>query len=170
MRLKMKAQISTFFSPDDDTQKVFLDFIRSTKKHLRIAIYSLHLPPLIDDLIQLHRSGVDIALVCDLSQAKGKYERPEIEQLRLAGVPLVVGTSQKHKIMHHKFTVKDKIAVESGSWNYSLSASEESNYFDIIESSERAELFLSKWQEMWDWISKNEPQKTAAMTQSHRLR
>jgi phosphatidylserine/phosphatidylglycerophosphate/cardiolipin synthase-like enzyme len=158
MGLSTKAQIHTFFSPDDDTQKVFLDFIRGTTKHLRIAIYSLHLPPLVDDLIQLHRSGVDVALVCDQSQADGKYERPEIQQLRLAGVPLVVGTSQKHKIMHHKFAVRDKVAVESGSWNYSLSASEESNYFDIIESSDRAELFLSKWQEIWNWISKNEPQ------------
>ncbi len=158
MSLSTKAQIHTFFSPDDDTQKVFLDFIRSTTKHLRIAIYSLHLPPLVDDLLQLHRSGVDIALVCDHSQAEGKYEHPEIQQLRLAGVPLVVGTSQKHKIMHHKFTVKDKVAVESGSWNFSLNASDESNYFDIIESSDRAALFLSKWQEMWNWISKNEPQ------------
>jgi hypothetical protein len=68
---------------------------------LRIAIYSLHLPFLVDDLIQLHRSGVDIALVCDRSQAEGKYEHPEIQQLCLAGVPLLVGTSQNHKIMHH---------------------------------------------------------------------
>jgi phosphatidylserine/phosphatidylglycerophosphate/cardiolipin synthase-like enzyme len=158
MSISTKAQIHTFFSPDDDTQKVFLDFIRSTKQHLRIAIYSLHLPPLVDDLIQLHRSGVNIALVCDHSQAEGRYEHPEIEQLRLAGVPFVVGTSQKHKIMHHKFAVKDKVAVESGSWNFSLSASEESNYFDIIESWDRAATFLSKWQEMWNWISENEPQ------------
>jgi len=102
---------------------------------------------------QFHRAGVDTSLVCDSSHAKGKYEHPEIQQLRLTGVPLVAGTSQKHKIMHHKFIVKDEVAVESGSWNFSLSASEESNYFDIIESSDRAALFLSKWKEMWDWIS-----------------
>jgi phosphatidylserine/phosphatidylglycerophosphate/cardiolipin synthase-like enzyme len=118
----------------------------------------LHLPPLIDELIQLHKRGVDVALVCDHTQARGKYEHPEIEQLRAAGIPLVEGTSQKHKIMHHKFAVRDKTTVLSGSWNFSLSASEENNYFDIVESPERAALFLSKWQEMWDWIVENEPQ------------
>lgn len=149
-------KIQTFFSPDDDTQSVFLDFIRSTQSHLRIAVYGLHLPPLIDELIELHKRGVDIALVCDHTQARGKYEKPEIIQLLQAGVPLLEGTSEKHKIMHHKFAVRDKSAVLSGSWNFSQSASDESNYFDIIESPERAALFLSKWQEMWNWIASHE--------------
>src|ERR1700730_823396 len=136
MGLITGAQVSTYFSPDDDTQNVFLQFIHGTKHHLRIAIYSLHLPPLINDFISLHQSGIDLALVCDHSQALGKYEQPEIAQLKAAGVPLVVGTSQKHKIMHHKFAVQDQSIVEAGSWNYSLSASAESNFFDIVVSTD----------------------------------
>lgn len=148
--------ISTYFSPDDDTQTEFLNFIRATKQHLRIAVYGLHLPPLIDALINLHQSGVDVAIVCDHTQARGTAENPEIHQLLASGVPLLEGTSSKHKIMHHKFAVGDKAAVLSGSWNFSQSASEENNYFDVIESPERAALFLSKWQEMWDWIKTHE--------------
>ncbi|MBM7644080.1 phosphatidylserine/phosphatidylglycerophosphate/cardiolipin synthase-like enzyme [Scopulibacillus daqui] len=157
MGCQTQAQISTYFSPDDNTQEIFLDFIRKTKNHLRIAIYSFDLKNLTDDLIQLHQSGVDVALICDHSQAQESYERTEIDKLRAANIPLVEGTSQKHKIMHHKFAVRDQIDVESGSWNYTYSASDESNYFDIITSPERAKLFLSKWQEIWDWITKNEP-------------
>ncbi|MCL6442483.1 MAG: hypothetical protein K6T83_03290 [Alicyclobacillus sp.] len=159
MGLTTGLSISTYFSPDDDTQTTFLQFVAGTTSHLRIAIYGLHLPPLIDELINLHRRSVDVALVCDSSQAAGKYERPEILQLLDAGIPLLVGTSQRHHIMHHKFLVRDKTAVLSGSWNFSESASQESNYFDIIESPERAALFLAKWQEMWDWIQTHEAGK-----------
>jgi phosphatidylserine/phosphatidylglycerophosphate/cardiolipin synthase-like enzyme len=123
---------------------------------LRIAVYGLHLPPLIEALIELHNAGKDVALVIDHTQARGTYENPEVKQLLAAGVPLLEGTSQKHKIMHHKFAVRDKESVLSGSWNFSQSASEESNYFDIVDSTDRATLFLSKWQEIWDWISTHE--------------
>jgi phosphatidylserine/phosphatidylglycerophosphate/cardiolipin synthase-like enzyme len=151
-------KMGTYFSPNDNTEEIFLDFIRNTKSHLRIAVYGLHLPKLIDELIALHNAGVDVALVVDHTQARGKYERPEIVQLRQAGVPLVEGTSTHHRIMHHKFVVRDKVDVLAGSWNFSQSASEESNWFDIIHLEERAKLFLSVWQEMWDWISANESQ------------
>jgi phosphatidylserine/phosphatidylglycerophosphate/cardiolipin synthase-like enzyme len=150
--------IQTYFSPNDDTEKIFLDFINNTKEHLRIAVYGLHLPKLIDSLLDLHKRGVDIALVIDHTQARGKYENPEVKQLIDAGIPLLEGTSEKHKIMHHKFAVRDKEFVLSGSWNFSESASEENNYFDIIQSEHRANLFLLHWQEMWNWIEKNEQQ------------
>jgi phosphatidylserine/phosphatidylglycerophosphate/cardiolipin synthase-like enzyme len=150
------VDIQTYFSPNDDTEKVFLDFINNTKEHLRVAVYGLHLPKLIDSLIDLHKRGVDVAIICDHSQARGKYENPEIKQLLTAGVPLLEGTSEKHKIMHHKFAVRDKEFVLSGSWNFSESASLEDNYFDIIQSEHRAKLFLMKWQEIWDWIQQHE--------------
>lgn len=156
MSIEVGLKMSTYFSPDDDTQGIFLQFIKSTKSHLRIAIYGLHLPPLIDDLIALHKRGVDVALVIDHTQARGTYEKPEVIELLKAGVPLLEGTSDKHKIMHHKFAVRDKEITLSGSWNFSETASLESNYFDVVESLERAALFLSKWQEMWDWISTHE--------------
>ena len=158
MSAEVGLKVATYFSPDDDTQRVFLDFVRQARSHLRIAIYGLHLPPLIDELVNLHRSGVDVALVIDHTQARGKYERPEVEQLRAAGIPLVEGTSEKHHIMHHKFAVRDGVSVLSGSWNFSESASLESNYFDVVDSDVRAQLFLSKWQEIWDWVSTHEQQ------------
>ncbi|KPV42032.1 phospholipase D-like domain-containing protein [Alicyclobacillus ferrooxydans] len=156
MSAEVGLKVATYFSPDDDTQRVFLDFIRQARSQLRIAIYGLHLPPLIDELVNLHRSGVDVALVIDHTQARGKYERPEVEQLRAAGVQLLQGTSEKHHIMHHKFAVRDGVSVLSGSWNFSESASLESNYFDVVDSDVRAQLFLSKWQEIWDWVSSHE--------------
>lgn len=154
----MELDIETYFSPDEDTKGKFLEFIQGTQTHLRIAIYGLHLPELVDSLIKLHNQGVDVALVCDHTQARGTYERPEILQLRAAGIPLWEGTSQKHRILHHKFAVRDQDTVLAGSWNFSQSASDEANYFDIIKQAVRAQRFLKIWDELAEFIKLHEGQ------------
>lgn len=156
MSLEVSLKMKTMFSPDDDVTTEFLQFISATSSHLRIAIYGLHLPVLIDEILKLHNNKIDVAFVCDETQADGHYERPEVVQLKAAGVPIKIGTSSKHRIMHNKFVVQDQASVWSGSWNFSSTASLESNQADLIYSVDRATLFLSKWQEMWDWIDKNE--------------
>lgn len=156
MALEVGLRISTFFSPDDPCQDVLLDFVCQTQQHLRVAMYGLHLPPLIDALLALHAAGKDVALVLDHTQAAGHAEKPEVQALLAAGVPLRIGTSQKHAILHHKFFVRDKSAVLAGSYNASLGAAKEANYFDVVDNADRATLFLAKWQELWDFISAHE--------------
>jgi phosphatidylserine/phosphatidylglycerophosphate/cardiolipin synthase-like enzyme len=151
-------RVQTWFSPDQDCQSALVAFVGGTREHLRVAMYGFHLPPVRDQLIALRARGADVALVLDHSQAEGRAERADVEALRAAGVPLVVGTSQRHRIMHHKFFVRDRADVLAGSYNASLTAALEANYFDVTRSSERAALFLAKWQALWDWIRANEPQ------------
>lgn len=148
----------TYFSPQDDTLQAFLSFIQSAKKKIRVADYSFNLEPLVDLLIEKHKSGVDVKLVLDKSQSKGVTEKPAIAKLQKAKVPFVVGTSIKHKIMHNKFTILDDEWVQSGSWNYTVAASDEDNFFDIEHSVDRANFFTADWQHMFDWISENESQ------------
>jgi phosphatidylserine/phosphatidylglycerophosphate/cardiolipin synthase-like enzyme len=148
----------TYFSPQDDTLKVFLDFIASAKKKIRIADYSFNLAQVVEILIKKHKAGIDVRLVLDKSQSTGSTEKPQIAKLVAAKVPFVVGTSDLHQIMHNKFTIIDDEWVESGSWNYTNAASDENNFFDIEHSIERATIFTADWQQMYDWISANEPQ------------
>jgi phosphatidylserine/phosphatidylglycerophosphate/cardiolipin synthase-like enzyme len=148
----------TYFSPQDDTLEAFLAFIGTAKKKIRVADYSFNLKPLVALLIEKQKAGVDVQLVLDKSQSVGVTEKPEIAQLKKAKVPFVVGTSDKHKIMHNKFTIVDDEWVQSGSWNYTAAASDEDNFFDIEHSEERATAFAADWQKMYDWIKANEPQ------------
>ena len=149
----------TYFSPQDDTLKAFLAFIATAQKKIRVADYSFNLDPLVELLIKKHKAGVDVRLVLDRSQSSGPTEQPEIKKLRAAGLRFVIGTSDKHKIMHNKFTIIDDAWVQSGSWNYTNAASDEDNFFDIEHSTDRAAFFTADWQKMYDWISKNEPQQ-----------
>jgi phosphatidylserine/phosphatidylglycerophosphate/cardiolipin synthase-like enzyme len=147
----------TYFSPQDDTVAVFLDFIRSAKNKIRIADYSFNLEPLVELLIEKHSQKVDVQLVLDKSQSSGTTEKPAIAKLKEAKISFVVGTSDKHKIMHNKFAIVDDEWVQSGSWNYTAAAADEDNFFDIEHSIDRANVFMADWQGMFDWITKNEP-------------
>ena len=148
----------TYFSPDDDTTKAYLDFLGTAKHKVRVADYSFNMDAVVELLISLHQKGLDVKLVLDKSQAAGLTEKPEIAKLRAAGVDFVIGTSEKHKIMHNKFTILDDVWVQSGSWNYTNAASDENNFFDVEHSPFRASKFSAQWQEMYDWITANEPQ------------
>ena len=150
------ATRKTYFSPEDDTTSAYLAFLRTATKKVRLADYSFNMDAIVELLIDLKNKGVDVQLVLDRSQAAGKTEKPEIAKLRAAGIDMVIGTSDKHKIMHNKFTVVDDEWVQSGSWNYTNAASDEDNFFDIEHSPTRAAQFTAYWQKMFDWIKANE--------------
>lgn len=157
-KLDVSGTIEIAFSPDDDTKTLFLDFLSSASKSIHIAIYSLHLPEIIPLLKSKVATGVSVNLLVDRSQALGHYEAPEIQELKDIGCDVVIGTSEKHKILHDKFAIVDEEKTFLGSWNFSLSASEEDNFILIFGHKNLAEVFLTHWHRVRDWVLKNESQ------------
>lgn len=147
-----------YFSPQDDIGAVFVKFIQGAKKEILIADYSFNLVPLVDLLLEKAKLGVDVRLVLDRSQSKGKTEEPEVARLKEAMVPMVIGTSEDHRIMHDKYAVVDGSWVEHGSWNMTKVASLESNFIVIEHNTQIAGIFAQDWEFQWDWIEKNENQ------------
>jgi phosphatidylserine/phosphatidylglycerophosphate/cardiolipin synthase-like enzyme len=126
--------IRTLFAPFDDTTQAFLEFVGRAKKSLEINIYGFHLPQLTDLLLQKQQQGVKISIILDHTQADGRAEASEVQKLIDGKVPLLIGTSPvHHAILHAKFCVVDGAAVQHGSWNYSLSASQQSNDMHFVE-------------------------------------
>lgn len=159
----MKSFSRTFYySPDDDLEKAFLDFVQSARRKVRICDYSFNLPALVDLLIEQKSAGLDIGLVLDRSQAAGPTERPQLDRLRAAGVPMVIGTSSKHKIIHDKYAVIDDEAVLYGSFNFTVAAQSENNFFVIEANLDLAELFTSSYEAIRSWIVANEPQESGS--------
>lgn len=146
----------TFFTPNDDAQTPLVNLLNSATKKIRLADYSFNLEPVVQVLIDKHQAGVDVQLVLDSSQAAGKSEVPEVEQLKAANVPMVIGTSSKGKIMHNKFVVVDDSVVASGSYNYTGTAELEDNFEDIEHSIERAQAFTAYWQTVYTYIANKE--------------
>jgi phosphatidylserine/phosphatidylglycerophosphate/cardiolipin synthase-like enzyme len=149
--------VVTLFAPFDDTEGEFLKFVSRAKKSLVIVIYGFHLPKLTDILIAKHQARVKVAVILDHTQAEGKAESSEVQKLVDAGVPLLIGTSPVHRaILHSKFCVTDSKAVEFGSWNYSLSASQQSNTMTYIEDRNYARVFTQHFDRIRDFITLHE--------------
>lgn len=151
----------TYFSPADDCQTALLNFVQTARHMIRVCDFTFNLVPLADLLIAKYQAGVDVRLVLDRTEAGIPSEKPLVTQLRAAGVPLVAGTSERHRIMHMKYLVVDDVWVLSGSFNFSATAELEANFIDIENNALRAQAFLDDWQRLWDWISRNEPVKEA---------
>ena len=47
--------------------------------------------------------------------------------------------------MHHKFMIRDATAVLSGSFNFTVTAARENNFFDIVNSPDRAWAFTAEF-------------------------
>ena len=136
MSISASLKIRTLFAPFDDTTGEFLRFLQSAQASIDMQIYGAHLPAMTDVLIAKHQAGVRVSVILDHTQAEGKAEAAEVQKLIAAGVPLLIGTSPvHHAILHSKFTVIDEASVEHGSWNYSLSASQQSNDMHYVEGS-----------------------------------
>jgi len=150
------GETKTYFSPDEDTQEVVLDFAASSQKSILIAAYSFTCAPLADLLVKKHAAGLDVRLVLDKTEAGGKAEKIQLAKLAAAGIPFEIGTSQKHRAMHLKAMVVDRKSVLSGSYNFTTTARSENNTFDITtDDPARAARFVAIWQEIWDSMAAN---------------
>lgn len=153
MPAKASVAVVTLFAPFDDTTTAYLDFLRTARRSVFICIYGFTLAPLVDTLIAQHQAGLRVSLILDHSQAAGVAERAQVARLIAAGVPFCVGVSPVHgQILHSKFTVIDERAVESGSWNYSLSAASQSNTVSFVEDADYARAYLEHFHRLWGFI------------------
>lgn len=151
------VSVTTLFAPFEDTTGAFLDFVTSAKRSLHIVIYGFHLPKLTDLLIAKQQAGLTISVILDHTQAAGTAEAGEVQRLVTAGVPLLIGTSPVHRqILHSKFAVVDGEAVEFGSWNYSLSASQQSNTMSFVRGADYAAAFLAHHDRLVSFIHLHE--------------
>ena len=154
MPAEASVAVRTLFAPFDATTEEYLAFVTSAKQSIYVIIYGCHLPALTDLLIAKHTAGVCVNLILDHTQAEGKAEAGEVARLVAAGVPLLIGTSPVHgQILHTKATIIDERAVESGSWNYSLSASQQSNTLTFVTDTDYARAYLDHWHRIYGFVS-----------------
>lgn len=134
MSYQLAIGINLFNSPEDNTQAEFLSLLEGATKSIHLADYSFNLMPVVDILIAKAKAGVDVKLVLDNSQSKGKTEVPEITALKaVPEIHMVIVESDENQIMHNKSTIIDGHITETGSWNYTSSASKENNNFFVFD-------------------------------------
>jgi phosphatidylserine/phosphatidylglycerophosphate/cardiolipin synthase-like enzyme len=155
--ITLKDGRQLYASPEDDTQTEFLNWVSQTKKSLLILDYSFNIQALGTILPELKSKGITVQLCLDRSQSKGKNEEVLIAELKKAGLDIVIGTSDKHQIMHDKVAIRDD-SVIYGSWNFSLEASSQDNFYVIDPNPDVIAFFTNQFNNIRQWIVENEPQ------------
>lgn len=124
-------QLEAFFSPRDEVHQELLAALGTADHTVLFMIFSFTRLDVVQELIALHDSGVQVVGVFDESQARGRYSVDET--LARAGVPVFIdGNGNSSGFaggkLHHKSVVIDPLSdsqptVTVGSYNWSNAAS-----------------------------------------------
>jgi len=93
--------------------------IRSATRSIRIALFTFTHPGLIDEVIQSHQRGIDVAVVIDMHSGLGA-SASAIEKLKKSGIRVLL--SQGTQLLHHKFIYIDDHTLLTGSANWTKAA------------------------------------------------
>ena len=111
-----------YFSDRDRIADRTISAINHTRHTLDIAVYSITQPDLTAAIRAAWQRGVKVRIVTDEGQSFDRHS--EIGYLRSVGVPIRVseGFRGRRSLMHNKFAVFDGNQVETGSYNWTTSA------------------------------------------------
>ena len=131
--------------PDQELIKV----INSSKSNLDIAIYSLTKKEIVDAIVNAKKRGVNVRIISDKQESSTKAQSKELSILKRAGIPIKINSHSG--LMHMKVTIADKSTVTTGSYNYTVAAT---NYNDevlvILNSEKAAQDFEKEFETMWN--------------------
>lgn len=142
--------VESAFSPDGGAEALVLKTIGAARSSIRVAAYSFTSPAVTRALLAAKRRGVNVAVVVD---DKGNRARSSLQALNLlvnAGIP--TRTISAYAIHHDKYLVIDAQHVETGSFNYSASASTRNseNVIVVWNNPQLASRYLAHWQSRFD--------------------
>ena len=139
-----KKWMEIYFTPGSECENNIIAEINQAKK-IDIAVYSITNKNIVDAIIDAKERGAKVRVITDRLQSAGKYSLAE--ELESAGIPVV--TNVKHKIMHNKFAIFDGKRIESGSYNWTDSATK-SNAENCMFFDQEDKAFTKQFEYLWD--------------------
>ena len=143
-KLSDGTQISTYFSPKNDTISPLLKEIQSAEKSIHFMAFSFTHDALGNAMRDRFESGINVRGVFEERQANNQYS--EFNTMKDAGLPVVL--DKNRGTMHHKVIVIDGETVITGSYNFSKNAETRNNENLLIikENREIAEAYVSEFE------------------------
>ena len=144
--------------PAEQTAHALAEFVAAAKQTLEIAVYDLHLPPELEEivcgaLVTAQRRGVAVRLAYNLDHAKAAPVPPpprtnpdavEAMPFPTAAIPGVPD------LMHHKYVVRDAASVWTGSTNWTADSwTREENVILTVDSPAIAGRYREDFEQLW---------------------
>ncbi len=128
---RFPALVSVEFSPTGSPQSVILNELSKAQRSVEVAAYGISSPQIVKELVELKKSGVDVAVYCDRNARK--WSKWQIRKLRRARI--FVRIKKSKLLMHNKYMIIDGSEVITGSYNFSKAAATEDNNIVVIRDS-----------------------------------
>ncbi len=141
-----KSWVRIYFTPGPDCENNIVASINNATHAIDVAVYSITNDKIVDALLRAHRRGVRVRVISDRLQAAGRSSL--IARIRDAGIAVVL--NKKHKIMHNKFAIFDKKDIETGSYNWTSSATK-SNAENCMFFPEQNNEFSNQFKYLWEF-------------------
>ncbi len=138
--------LGVYFGPRQSIDKPLISLYDQAQRSIHVAMYTLTLDAYAETLIRAHARGVDVKVVLDRRQARGRGS--DAKRLDAAGIPVRYGAGPG--LMHHKFSIIDGRIVTTGSYNATWSGSHRNaENAVVIEDPEVVRSFEAEFLILW---------------------
>ena len=147
------------FFPNASNEEKVVSMLRTCKKTLDIAIFSLTLDSIAEAILEAYQRGIKVRMIADDECAKNKGSN--VKLIASVGVPCKTDNAIYH--MHHKFAVLDGSVVIMGSFNWTGQAVKY-NQENILfyEDKNIASQYAQEFERLWNSFTTVIDQKEAA--------
>ncbi len=141
------AKIEVTFTPSKECENSIIRLIDKTQQKIDIAVYAINNENIVNALKRAHNRGVKLRILTDRIQAGQKNSRV----LELYKYGINVRVNSKHKIEHNKFTIFDDDIVFTGSFNWTVSASEKNseNCLFAVDEPQTVQHYQKRFAQLW---------------------
>jgi phosphatidylserine/phosphatidylglycerophosphate/cardiolipin synthase-like enzyme len=137
---RVEARVEAAF--DEECEEGIIKLIESADKTIYAAVYTFTNRKIVEALAEARERGVYVQVKLDREQAASNFGKPTVRLLRDKGVSVHTIAMEEAR-MHHKFLIADGARVATGSYNFTVKASNDNlENLVVIESEAIAQQFL----------------------------
>ena len=137
-----KAHIRACFSPEGQCTKRIVSAIESAKTSILVHSYSFTSQPIAQALVHAFEKGVDVKVLIDKSQLRGKHS--QLSFISQRGIPVFIDPAAG--IAHSKVMIIDERLILTGSFNWSKAAdSKNAENLLFLEDPALAQVYKKNW-------------------------
>ncbi|QED22998.1 phospholipase D-like domain-containing protein [Candidatus Deianiraea vastatrix] len=150
------ALTNVCFSPSTCCEDNIVELVNNSKETIDIAIYAFTNQKIYDSLLQAKERGVEIRIVADKAQSKGRFSF--IPRLQESGFDVRI--KKKVKIEHNKFGVFDQKMIITGSYNWTEAATKMNSENCMLDKRKKVVAKYGKrFEELWKMYDGSETEE-----------
>jgi phosphatidylserine/phosphatidylglycerophosphate/cardiolipin synthase-like enzyme len=138
----VRGQCSAFFSPNGGGTAAIVDLLSKANTDIYVLAYSFTSQDIVDALAAAKQRGVVVKVIVDSSQLTAKGSK--VVAAYSSGIQVWIDAT--HNIAHNKVIIVDGKYLETGSFNFSVSA-ERSNAENVLIcfTTQGAAIYKKNW-------------------------